>query len=73
MPRMSLDGKRAAVNLRLDADVLPILAQLARSKKGYGALLSELLRDRLRLQEGADMLARIERLETLALPVEGLR
>ncbi len=71
--RLSPNGKRAAVNLRIDLDAYDILCDLAPSKRLYGSVLSQLLRDRHRSLLEPRMLARIEVLEELVLPPERQR
>lgn len=63
MPRLYPNGRRLQVNLALDVDAYSILEQLAPSKRAYGHVLSQLLRDRAEANETPSLRARIEKLE----------
>jgi hypothetical protein len=63
VPRYYPSGKRCQLNLTLDADAFQILETLAPSKRAYGHLLSQMLRDLVRSREEKQLSERIEALE----------
>jgi hypothetical protein len=63
MPRYYPSGRRCQVNLSLDADAYTILEELAPSKRAFGHLVSQMLRDVKRTREEPQLSERIRALE----------
>jgi hypothetical protein len=63
MPRYYPNGRRCQINISLDVDAYEILEGLAPSKRSYGHVMSQILRDHARETEEDSLAVRIQRLE----------
>jgi len=60
MPRYYPNGRRCQMNLTLDTDAYEILEAIAPSKRAYGHVLSQMLRDLKRTRDERQLCERME-------------